>query len=201
MPRHTTRPLSAETWSDFAALAEAHNGVWSGCWCMSFHGWEAGKEVSATANRAEKELRVREDRAHAALVYEDDSCVGWCQFGVTDELPRIKNKKAYEARLDELPDWRITCFFVGKGHRRTGVAHAALAGALKEIARLGGGVVEGYPDDSANAALSSSFLWNGVVDMFERQGFHRVRPIGKTKWVVRKRVRRQAQRHGTSPVP
>src|SRR5215468_10904938 len=106
MPGHTTKPLNADTWSDFAALAEAHNGVWSGCWCMSFHGWDGGKEADAAANRAEKELRVRQDRAHAALVYEDGACVGWCQFGVTDELPRIKNKKAYEASLDELPDWR-----------------------------------------------------------------------------------------------
>ena len=35
---------------------------------------------------------------------------------------------------------------------------------------------------------------DGVVDRFERQGFERVRPIGKTKWVVRKRVRRRAER-------
>jgi hypothetical protein len=193
MPRFTTRALTPDTWDDFAALAEAHNGVWSGCWCMAFHDWH-GRGVSAEVNRAEKQLRVVEDRAHAALVYEGDTCAGWCQFGVPDELPRIKNKKAYEAGLDELPDWRITCFFVGRGHRRTGVAHAALAGALNEIGRLGGGVVEGYPDDVANSKASSSFLWNGTVDMFERRGFERVRAIGKAKWVVRKRVRRRAQR-------
>jgi hypothetical protein len=23
-----------ETWDDFAALVEANNGVWGGCWCM-----------------------------------------------------------------------------------------------------------------------------------------------------------------------
>ena len=31
--------------------------------------------------RAEKECRVREGRAHAALVYDGPTCVGWCQFG------------------------------------------------------------------------------------------------------------------------
>jgi GNAT superfamily N-acetyltransferase len=193
MPKHTTKPLTADTWPDFAALAEAHNGVWSGCWCMAFHGWD-GDGVSAEANRREKELRVRDDRAHAALVYDGDQCVGWCQFGVTDELPGIKNKKAYEKELDRLPDWRITCFFVGKGHRRRGVAQAALAGAVREIARLGGGLVEGYPDDTTAGTSSSSFLWNGTLEMFERQGFERVRRIGKAKWVVRRRVRRRAQR-------
>ena len=29
--------LTPETWDDFAALVEASNGVWGGCWCMGFH--------------------------------------------------------------------------------------------------------------------------------------------------------------------
>jgi len=28
---------SPTTWPDFAALVEANNGVWGGCWCMGFH--------------------------------------------------------------------------------------------------------------------------------------------------------------------
>ncbi len=187
MVGYTTKALTAATWDDFAVLAEAHNGVWGGCWCMAFHDFDS--RVSPEANRAEKQRRVVEGRAHAALVYDGGFCVGWCQFGAPAELPRIKNRKAYEAGLDTLPDWRITCFFVGRGSRRTGVAHAGLAGAVQEIGRLGGGAVEGYPDDIADTKASSSFLWNGTVAMFERQGFERTRPIGKTKWVVRRRVR------------
>ena len=89
--------------------------------------------------------------------------------------------------LGELPDWRITCFFVGKGHRGQGVAAAALAGALEEIERLGGGTVESYPDE-VDGRGSASFLHNGTVAMFEQQGFERTRPIGKTRWVVRTSV-------------
>jgi GNAT superfamily N-acetyltransferase len=189
MPNYTTKPLTPETWPAFAELVEAHDGVWGGCWCMGFHAKGEGWGKSAALNRAEKELRVVEDRAHAALVYEGASCVGWCQFGVPDELPRIKNRKAYLDGLDELPDWRITCFFVAKGHRGAGVAAAALAGALEEIARLGGGVVESYPDDvSDRKKTSAAFLHNATVGMFEAQGFERVRAIGKTRWVVRTQV-------------
>ena len=190
--RFTTRALARDTWPDFAALVEANDGVWGGCWCMGFHPKGEGWGKSADLNRAEKELRVVQDAAHAALVYDGDDCVGWCQFGAPDELPRIKNRKAYEAGLEDLPDWRITCFFVGKGHRGQGVADAALSGALREIARLGGGVVESYPDDVAGSKTSSSFLNNGTIEMFEREGFERVRSIGKTRWVVRKRVRRRS---------
>jgi hypothetical protein len=68
------------------------------------------------------------------------------------------------------------------------VAAAALAGALAEIARLGGGTVESYPDDVDGRSTSASFLHNGTLAMFEREGFERIRLIGKTRWVVRKAV-------------
>src|SRR4051794_24531883 len=142
---------------------------------MGFHEEGVGRHKTAAQNRAEKEARVREGRAHAALVYDDDhgTCVGWCQFGPTDELPRIKRKRAYVDGLQALPDWRITCFFVDGKRRRDGVAATALGGALEEIARLGGGTVESYPEDTDGRSVSSSFLHNGTVAMFERCGFER----------------------------
>jgi len=66
-------------------------------------------------NRERKLARVRAGRAHAALVFDRDDCVGWCQFGAPDEVPKIKNRAAYEKSLTALPDWRIACHFVGKG--------------------------------------------------------------------------------------
>ena len=104
---------------------------------MAFHSEGVGRGKTPAQNRADKEVRVREARAHAALVYDGATCVGWCQFGVPDELPRIKNRRAYLDGLVDLPDWRITCFFSARGKRGQGVASAALAGALDEIARLG----------------------------------------------------------------
>ncbi len=101
---------------------------------------------------------------------------------------RIKRGRAYLAGVEALPDWRITCFFVGRAHRGTGVASAALAAALDEIARLGGGVVESYPEDLDGRSSSSSFLYNGTLAMFEAYGFARIRQIGKHHWVVTKRV-------------
>ena len=178
------KPLDAATWPDFARLVEQHGGVWGGCWCMAFHAEGVGKGKTAAQNRAEKECRVREGRAHAALVYDGPDCVGWCQFGPVDELPRIKHRRAYVDGLTTAPDWRITCFFVGKQARGQGVASAALAGALQEIARLGGGTVESYPEDAAGRSVSAAFLHNGTVSLFERHGFEKTRRIGKRCWVV-----------------
>ncbi len=132
MTRLRTAPLDSSTWPDFAALVERNNGVWGGCWCMGFHSEGVNdRDRTPEQNRADKECRVAEGRAHAALVFDGDTCVGWCQFGSPDELPRIKSRRAYEAEPTELPHWRITCFYVDKGHRGEGVASAALAGALR----------------------------------------------------------------------
>jgi GNAT superfamily N-acetyltransferase len=179
------QPLDDTTWPDFAALVERHNGVWGGCWCMGFHPEGVGRTKTPEQNRSEKECRVRQGRAHAALVYGGATCVGWCQFGPADELPRIKHGRAYREGLVDLPDWRITCFFVDRTHRRSGVASTALAGALDQIARLGGGTVESYREVvEPGRKVSSSFLHNGAMSMFERYGFERTRRLGKHHWVV-----------------
>jgi GNAT superfamily N-acetyltransferase len=182
------RPLEQATWPDFARLVERHNGVWGGCWCMAFHPEGVGRTKTPAQNRSEKECRVRVGRAHAALVYDGPTCAGWCQFGQPDELPRIKHRRAYLEGLTALPDWRITCFFVDKGYRRRGVASAALAGALQEIAGLGGGTVESYPEDADGRSVSAAFLHNGTVRMFEQHGFERTRRLGKHRWLVSKIV-------------
>jgi hypothetical protein len=188
MPRLRVRALDEATWPDFARLVERHNGVWGGCWCMAFHAEGVGRTKTTAQNRSEKERRVREGRAHAALVYDGPDCVGWCQFGTTDELPRIKHRRAYLDGLSALPDWRITCFFVDGKHRRGGVACTALEGALQEIARLGGGTVESFPEDVAGRPVSASFLHNGTVSMFESHGFERTRRLGKHRGLVTRMV-------------
>jgi len=185
---YTINALDETTWDAFAALVERNNGVFGGCWCMGFHPEGVGRHTTAALNRERKLARVRSRTTHAALVFDGDDCVGWCQFGSPDELPRIKSRAAYEKTRPVAPGWRIACNFVGKGHRRRGVATAALAGALDLIAQLGGGTVEGYPEDAG--AVPAGFLFNGALSTYERLGFTRDRKIGKHRWVVTKVVGR-----------
>ena len=191
MSQYITKPLDETTWADFARLVDANNGVWGGCWCMWYHD-KSVRDEAPDAKRKAKECRVREGRAHASLVYEGHDCVGWCQFGSPEEIPHIHNERAYLATNPKLPDWRITCFFSGKGHRGNGVASAALSGAVEQIRRLGGGRIEAYPENTEGRKASPAFLFNGALSTFERAGFKRDRPIGKHKWVVTKTVRRKA---------
>jgi GNAT superfamily N-acetyltransferase len=184
MMEYETKALDADTWPDFARLVEANNGVWGGCWCMWYHGETKDGDAGPESKRQAKECLVRAGRAHASLVFDGADCVGWCQFGSPQELPRIHNSRAYLANSPGLPDWRITCFFSGKGYRGKGVAEAALQGAIAQIGQLGGGRIEGYPEDTAGRKASPAFLFNGALSTFERLGFERSRLIGKHKWVV-----------------
>lgn len=188
MAEYTVRPLRPDTWDAYAELIERHNGVWGGCWCLAFHPKSPERGQSLEGNRALKQRLVAEDQAHAAVVFDGDRAVGWCQYGTPEELPTITHRKEWEAGLVERPDYRLTCFFVDRDYRRDGVAAVALQGALDLIAEAGGGLVEAYPYDIQKKKVSSSFLYNGTRSLFEQAGFEYERPKGKNHCVMRRRI-------------
>ena len=114
--------------------------------------------------------------------------MAWAEYGTPAELPNIHHRKQYDAAADLVPDYRVTCIFVDKRHRRHGLAEVALLGALDLIGLAGGGVVEGYPHLPSEKKMSSSFLYNGTRAMYERCGFTFVRPKGLRNTVMRRTV-------------
>ncbi len=168
------KELGKETWPDFERMVEKHNGVWGGCWCTFFHMPPSEHKKWSGKHHEYKEQLVRADQSHAALVYDGSDVVGWCQFGPLVELPG--RMLGYRKMDIDLPDWRTTCFFVDRDHRREGVARAALEGALRFISARGGGTVDGYPIAIPRGKkYSSSFIWGGTESMYRDLGF---RPLG-----------------------
>ena len=141
---YSTKQLSERTWSDFEHLFETHPapGAYP-CWCMYCH-WR-GPEAKGTGdsraklierNHRKKKTLVKQGRSHGILVYAHGEPVGWCQYGPSQELPRIDNNPWYRKFADgNLHErlWRITCFVVHKKFRRRGVARMALKAALAAI--------------------------------------------------------------------
>ena len=187
--RYRTRPLTPDTWPDFAALVEANNGVWGGCWCMGFHPEGLTRESTPAGNREAKRRHVEAGTVHQILVYDGDACVGWVQYGGPAEVATIKNPKAYQKELSELPDWRIGCVFTDGKRRRQGVSRAGLVGALDAIAQAGGGVVEAYPEQvEGREPQRGAYLHTGAETLYEELGFVRDRRIAKWRWVMRTTV-------------
>jgi GNAT superfamily N-acetyltransferase len=183
-------PLGRKTWDAFADLAERHNGVWGGCWCTWFHLYPDPPERKELGHREFKRQLVEKNRAHAALVFDDDVAVAWAEYGPVEELPNIHHRKEWEQGLERMPDYRITCLFVDRRYRRKGMAAVAVRGALAMIAAAGGGLVESYPHDlPPGKKTSSSFLYNATRTMYEQLGFSYQRPKGKGNCVMTKVVK------------
>ena len=181
--RFQIKELGKETWPDFERMVEKHNGVWGGCWCTFFHLAPSEANQWSGKHREYKEKLVRANRSHAALVYDGPDVVGWCQFGPPVELP---GRMSGYGKMDVAPpDWRTTCFFVDRDHRREGVARAALEGALRFITAKGGGTVDGYPIAIPRAKkYSSSFIWGGTESMYLDLGFRPLGSLGTSKRVM-----------------
>jgi GNAT superfamily N-acetyltransferase len=169
-------------------MVERNGGLFSGCWCTWFHHGVPEGRGEDENNRDFKERMVRAGVAHAALVYDGDEAVAWAEFGRPDELPNIHHRKQYDAETVTPADYRITCINVDKKHRKAGLASVALLGAVDLIARTGGGLVEGYPQDLTDhdpaKKINASFIYNGTRHMYEAAGFTYLRPKGKNHCVM-----------------
>lgn len=185
-PSYDIRELSAETWPAFDDLVVRHNGIFGGCWCIWFHPDGPERGQGAEANRELKRRYVEEGEAHAALVFDGDEAIAWAEYGTPVELPTLHHRKQYDAEKVADPDYRITCVFVDKRYRRSGITELAIRGALDLIAAAGGGVVEGYPHDLTDQTkkMSASFLYNGTRSLYERLGFAYDRPKGLKNCVM-----------------
>lgn len=178
------KPLSMETWDAYEKLIIKHHGVWGGCWCLYFHDKPKDRETGFEDNRLFKKELVRTHRAHAALAFDGDVCIGWCQYGPPTELTNIYHKKEVESKTQR-PDYRITCIFVDKDYRKQGVSALVLEGALSLIQQAGGGIVESYPQDTHGEHVSSSFLYNSTRQTFEKAGFEYIDVKGKNHCIMR----------------
>ena len=138
-PAYSVKALDESTWDAFAALVERNNGVFGGCWCMGFHPEGVGKQTTAALNRKRKLGRVRAGEAHAALVFNEDDCVGWCQFGV----PELNCRGSRVARRTR----RV------RRHRRTGGSRAATSAK--------GTGVRASPPPGSPVRSTSSRTWEG----------------------------------------
>jgi GNAT superfamily N-acetyltransferase len=184
--RYTIGRLEAATWDAFADLVERNNGIYGGCWCAPNH-VEYVRGVSDP--RTLKEQLVRSDRAHAALVFDEEGhAQGWCQYGVSDSL-ELKHLREYRKNPPPPAKWRIACIFVDKRHRGDGIARVALKGALSQIADAGGGRVEAISETTAGRAAQDRFLFSATVELFEDLRFTRVRQVGMHAWIMSRTVR------------
>jgi GNAT superfamily N-acetyltransferase len=177
----TIRPLTPDLWPALEDLF-GKNGACNGCWCMY------GRIGSAYRKRSGKEnkLAFREVVEHGPppglLAFDGKVAVGWCQLTPRDAVPALDRVWRLK-RVDEVPVWSLSCFYVRKGYRRQGITSALIEAALKAAKRAEAPALEAYPFD---ADVSPSASGSGYASTFARAGF---------KTVARRTPARPIMRH------
>jgi GNAT superfamily N-acetyltransferase len=98
--------------------------------------------------------------------------VGWCQLTPRD-APQWLDRMWWFQRVDDVPVWSISCFFVRRAYRRQGVMSQLIAAALKTAKRAKAPALEACPVDTT-APKSPSNIFTGTVSVFARAGFKEV---------------------------
>lgn len=74
-------------------------------------------------------------------------------------------------RVDDLPVWTLWCIRGRPGHRKQGISHALIAGAVEFARSHGAPAIEGYPLDNGDAKVDLTMAYAGIRKNFERAGF------------------------------
>jgi GNAT superfamily N-acetyltransferase len=184
-------PVTPDRWDDLADLA-GDRGFTSGCWCMWWRVTSKEfEERHGAALRQDLRNLVARGPEPGLLAYINGEPAGWVALAPREEYPRLDRSPKLR-RLDDRPVWSITCFAIGRRHRRHGVAAALLDAAVDFAAQRGAEVVEAYPIDTVGSKRSSAELYTGTLAMFERAGFDEVarrggRPIVRRTLAVSRR--------------
>jgi GNAT superfamily N-acetyltransferase len=159
-------PVTADNWPDFEALFSAR-GSPHYCWC-SVYRFRDSHQITNDARRERIRGLVQAGTPIGVLAYAGDVAVGWCSVAPRETYVKLERSRTMP-RVSSAPTWTILCFFVRRAHRRQGVTHALLQGALDVARQHGAQVVEGYPHDTAGIS-STHRGWSGV---FRALGFQR----------------------------
>lgn len=133
--------------------------------------WRIGNDYRKRPREENKEAFcevVKSGPPPGLLAFDGDLAVGWCQLTPRDALPWLDRGTWRLKRIDDLPVWSLSCFYVRKGYRKRGVMSALIAAALDAAKRAGAPALEAYPLD---ADLTPSASHTGYLSTFERAGF------------------------------
>ncbi len=187
----TVLPATPGRWPDLEAVFKGKGcSIARGCWCMAYrrsgaHAPRAGM-TRAQSNRADLKSLVDSGRPPGLIAYQGKVPVGWVSLGPREEYRKLERSPVMKP-VDDKPVWSIVCFVVPSAHRRQGVAHALLRGAIAYAREQGAPLLEAYPVDKRGRSSDDS-MWFGSKSMYDRAGFKVVARRKPARPVVRRKV-------------
>lgn len=185
MSKLSFKPLTADRLADFESLF-GENGACGGCWCMY---WRVPPKVfkakKGNGNRDAMRGLVRSGIEPGILAYDGSAAVGWCALAPREDYGALARSRILKP-VDERECWSVSCFFIARGHRRTGVSTELLKAAARFAKSRGALVLEGYPvEPKAGNRIPDAFAWTGIPGAFLNAGFEEVERRSPTRPIMR----------------
>ncbi|MGF1625097.1 MAG: GNAT family N-acetyltransferase [Alphaproteobacteria bacterium] len=191
MTECTFAHATPDRWPDIEALfspcAEARR-CWCAFWYRPKHEFLAGR---GEGNRRFLEQMIACDRSPGIIAYRDGAPAGWCGVAPRQGQVRLAASRTL-APVDDAPVWSITCFVIGKTHRRQGLMRPLIEAAVTHAAAHGATVVEAYPIDPQRK-LASGEIHTGLVSAFRDLGFQEVARRSPLRPIMRRALRPRAE--------
>jgi GNAT superfamily N-acetyltransferase len=177
------KPIKRNLWTDFEELFGS-NGACAGCWCMFWKlRGKAFDEVRGFETRQMHKSIVDSGTVTGLLAYLHGEVVGWIAVEPRQAYERLAHSRNLKP-VDDQPVWSVTCFYVAKKFRRTGISVELLQAAVEHVRKQGGRIVEGYPVDTQKD-MPAPFIYTGTASAFQQAGFQEVARRAPTRPIFR----------------
>jgi GNAT superfamily N-acetyltransferase len=140
------------------------------CWCLSYRiPSKLNNELRGPARGEYVAGLCSAEPPPGVLAYDGDVPVGWAVVAPRSVTSFARSRRI--PRIDDLPVWSLWCIRVRAGHRKQGISHALIAGAVELARSHGAPVIEAYPLDNGDATVDTTMAYAGIRKNFERAGF------------------------------
>jgi GNAT superfamily N-acetyltransferase len=142
------------------------------CWCLSYRLPSKENRALVGPARGDRVKQLLEDGPIGVLAYDGDEVVGWAAVAPRADTNFARSRKIPHVDHDAV--WAVWCIRVRPGHRKKGISHHLLRGAV-DFAREGGApAIEGYPVDNQGEKVDLTMAYVGTRRLFEQAGFSKV---------------------------
>lgn len=127
---------------------------------------------------------VRANEKPGVLAYLDGVPIGWCAVAPRQAYTFLDRSRVLK-RIADHPVWSISCLFVARPFRRSGVSVQLINAAVAHARTCGAKIVEGYPVEPRKTSMPDAFAWTGLASAFGRAGFKEVARRSFTRPIMR----------------
>ncbi|TDD59470.1 GNAT family N-acetyltransferase [Kribbella antibiotica] len=138
--------VTPDRWPDLVQLFERPGPrggvpVPGHCWCML---WRDKLDTRADRKAGLKSV-VDEGRSPGLIAYVDGQPAGWVAVAPREDHDRLQRSRNYGPEPDDDNVYAVTCLYVDRALRGTGVASALLDAAIDYARSAGATALEAFP--------------------------------------------------------